>query len=250
MMVLILRCRYVFQKDSIVPSCFRSRSILGHKAEYTATPVACGWAWQGLYLRSLHHLAGAVKPKTAKKVKCDGFTDRRTEGWTDKAGCSVAQHTTKKQKSNMFNPKHDLKVGISSKVKHPSPSGQHFHCHMHSSLNSLQGLKTEKIFHICPNCPQLLRKSFLKVFLISLYHFHWTLQRDVQITRKQNFVLISMQGILSKQISCSNNQCGALVFSRVLRYSSPRFVHPSVSRLVPILLFQRFELTAPAQMLQ
>ena len=61
-----------------------------NNAEYTATPVACGWAWQGLYLRSLHHFGRSSEAKDRKKVECDGWTDRRTEGWTDKAGCSVA----------------------------------------------------------------------------------------------------------------------------------------------------------------
>merc|ERR1712105_37606 len=41
---------------------------------------------QGLYLRSLNHLgrSGEAKDcKNQKKVKCDGWTDRRTDGPTD-----------------------------------------------------------------------------------------------------------------------------------------------------------------------
>ena len=37
----------------------------------------------------------AKNPINAKKVKCDGETDQRTDGRTDKAGCRVAQHATK-----------------------------------------------------------------------------------------------------------------------------------------------------------
>ena len=51
---------------------------------------------QGPYLRSVEHLGRsdiAKNPINAKKVKCDGTTDRRTNGLTDqrtdKAGCRV-----------------------------------------------------------------------------------------------------------------------------------------------------------------
>ena len=46
---------------------------------------------QGPYLRSLHHLgrsSEAKEHKNPKKVKCDGPTDGRTKGWTDKASSS------------------------------------------------------------------------------------------------------------------------------------------------------------------
>ena len=56
-----------------------------NKAEYTATPVACGWA--GAYLRSLDRLGRSSEAKDCKnpkKVKCDGpmdgWTDRQTDG--------------------------------------------------------------------------------------------------------------------------------------------------------------------------
>ena len=47
---------------------------------------------QGPRLRSPEHLGRSVRPKIAKpkKVKCDGPTDGRFDGWTDKAGCRVA----------------------------------------------------------------------------------------------------------------------------------------------------------------
>ena len=66
---------------------------------------------QGPYLRSVEHLgkSGTAKnPINAKKVKCAGptdqWTDGRTNGWTDgwmdrrtdKAGCRVVLHATKK----------------------------------------------------------------------------------------------------------------------------------------------------------
>ena len=62
---------------------------------------------QGLYLRSLDHLgrsSEAKDRKTPKKVKCDGRTDRQTDGWTDKAWCRVAKHATKNRVLQMDGP--------------------------------------------------------------------------------------------------------------------------------------------------
>ena len=40
--------------------------------------------------------------KNAEKVKCDGRTDGPTDQRTDKAGCRVAKHGTKKEKKTFM----------------------------------------------------------------------------------------------------------------------------------------------------
>ena len=52
-----------------------------NKAGYPATPVACGWA--GAIIEHLGRSSKAKNPINAEKVKCDGRTDRRTDGPTD-----------------------------------------------------------------------------------------------------------------------------------------------------------------------
>ena len=49
--------------------------------------------WQGPYLRSLDHKGRSSEAKDCKnpkKEKCDGLTNGRTDGRTNKAGCRVA----------------------------------------------------------------------------------------------------------------------------------------------------------------
>ena len=67
--------------------------MAGYKAGYTATLSRAGG--QGLYLRSLNHLgrsSEAKDRKNSKKVKCDRWTDRRTDGPTKRV---VESHATR-----------------------------------------------------------------------------------------------------------------------------------------------------------
>ena len=62
-----------------------------NKAEYTATPVACGWAGAIFEVtRPFGQEQWGQRIKIIKKVKCDGPTDQPTDRPTDKAGCRVA----------------------------------------------------------------------------------------------------------------------------------------------------------------
>ena len=62
-------------------------------------------------MEHLDRSSEAKNPKNDEKVKCDGWTDRQTDGWTDGqmdgwtdqptniAGCRVAKHATKSEKT-------------------------------------------------------------------------------------------------------------------------------------------------------
>ena len=82
--IVVATFEYFLTNQRQRPIRFPIEGLQLNKAGNTATPVACGWA--GAVLEATYHLGRsheAKDSKNSKNIKCEGRTDRPTNGTTE-----------------------------------------------------------------------------------------------------------------------------------------------------------------------